>query len=988
MVRGRKLSVALLLALMTAPPLWACGAGPAPPGEARAAAVEGQDDDAQNNDDFLTAQEVENGEYLDGTTGLSDPHRCDLYVLRDVPAGKVVNASCLVTNYKSGPGESVALQLTGWNLHHADILAWSNREDNPDWRPWEALSFLCVVSGDYYILLKPIAGQGTISYRLNIQFFDPEDITSKIGTGGAFGTTITGQVSSYKWYPGHWYKFTMQGEQDGMNDYLYVNMTEPGAPDERLWGDIYVRNLEPESWSCWLNHSWWLDSYVQYEEVRAAACHPGPKTYYLDVQAYNTSGGRSESYELRLTKTLIESDGDNHPLNATAVAFDDGKSTVRVPGTVRRGEDMFDWYKVYLKQGRGVSANLTLTEKSSAIFRLSIYRDNLTAGYDLMSSWTNKPSDTVLNRVNALTTNVTQEGWYYIGVIAQIGLLPGNSSNLADWTAQTAWAKYNLDLTTCPPMYSPSVRNPPAPIVVSEDASDRSLELRFTGNNSGVFWEQGEDGIYEGPMTYSASSTPGLQVVIDGEAPEATATITPARDWNGDADITFTAADPYGRTCSTAVHVTVTPVNDPPFVKTGIPDFTVFEGSVNNTMRDIDLFTVFGDPDFPPFGDDSLAFTVDASQFPKAVITGSTLSFGSAPRFPGKENHIVTVAVTATDRSGLTAKQVVNITVVNLWIPPEDNSCLIEILEDETSYFDLRLKFSNPDGDPMTFIYLGGASDNLTVEVAPNGTAIFKPAPNYFTSQEILRFKAVNPLGSNRTGELIVRIQNVNDPPYLVPGGTVPDPLDDINIDENEAVTFRVTAADIDNKTAELRYTWFVDGVQRTSLGSSAFSWKPAYGEAGQHLVKVLVSDGLAGIEAGWNITVLYARPVPVIIDLWPLNNSVVDGNSFVTFRANVSDLHVGKLTFVWRLADGRMLKTENGTNGSSFRMKLRPDRMYIVILEVQDELGGVTRAYIHLRTRPAEPGTPELPTLGVGLVIAAILLTAATASFWRRKRR
>ena len=84
-----------------------------------------------------------------------------------------------------------------------------------------------------------------------------------------------------------------------------------------------------------------------------AACYPGAHWYYMDIQGFNTTGPRSENYELRITKTLIESDGDNHPTTATPVTYEMGKTTVRETGSVIRGPDMFDWYKVYLNAGRG-----------------------------------------------------------------------------------------------------------------------------------------------------------------------------------------------------------------------------------------------------------------------------------------------------------------------------------------------------------------------------------------------------------------------------------------------------------------------------------------------------------------------------------------------------------------------------------------------------------------------------------------------------------
>jgi len=964
--------------------MFASGAG------GRATYAEMTDGDAVNNDDFTTAQEIVTmvpGDYLTGTTGLGDTHRIDTFVLKNVPSGMVVNASLLITNWNSNDRQ--ACLMSGWNKYHADNLAWSNREDNPDRRQWEAVTFLCVVTGDYYIQVKPIAGSGTFQYQLNARVFDPQDITTYIGAGGVFGPPIAGRVSSLKYYPGVWYKFQMAGEVNGMNEYLYVNVTEPGAPDQRLQGDPYVRNLEPESYSYWLNHSWWLDSFVQYEELHASACYNGTAWYYLDMQGYNTTGGRSENFELRMSKTVIDSDGDNHISISTPVTYELGKTTVRKTGMVVRGPDMFDWYKVFLLKGEGVSANLTLNQKSNAIFRLSIYRDNTTSplpkrGYDLMSSWTNKPGDAVLNRVNALTTNVTQEGWYYIAVVAQIGLT-SNVSNLADWTVCTAWAQYNLDITLPDRTLPPQIQNPPSQIVMAEDGTDKSLKLNFTGSNNGVFFDP--DFAPANPwgeaLTFSSSGAQNFQVSIanSSEDEEATVTLTPNKDWNGEADITFTATDLYGKSNSTVVHVRVTPVNDQPYVKARIPDFQVKEGDYNLTMKDIDLFQVFADPDFPPFGDDNLTFSIDNTTFPSTIIDNK-VTFGQAPGFPGKENHVVVVTVTATDHSNEKAEQKINITVINLNRAPEycETGNLIAINEDEVSYFDLNRLFRDPDGDPINFAFLGGASDNLTVEIAPNGSAILRPAHDYFTAQEILRFRAIDPLGANKSGELLVRIVNVNDPPYLLPGGMVPDPLEEIRMNEGEALTFRVNAADIDNKTSELKYTWFIDDAEKTKLGTAVFTWRPTFDDQGPHLVKVRISDGLAYIEAEWNITVNDTNRAPVIVEAWPQNNTEIGYGASIKFCATAKDDDGDPVTFYWRLSDGTLLKTQSGVTISSFSKVLSGGKQHIVVLEVQDGKGGVARQYIYVKVGAKPPSSNPLPgfesvTVGLTILVAGLAI-------------
>ena len=98
------------------------------------------------------------GSYLIGNTGLGDSHRIDTYVLKDVPAGKVINVF-LQDNQLQQPGApDVRLEQVPPGQPR---LVQPRGQPRP--APWEAVSFLCVVSGDYYIQVKPIAGQGTIT---------------------------------------------------------------------------------------------------------------------------------------------------------------------------------------------------------------------------------------------------------------------------------------------------------------------------------------------------------------------------------------------------------------------------------------------------------------------------------------------------------------------------------------------------------------------------------------------------------------------------------------------------------------------------------------------------------------------------------------------------------------------------------------------------------------------------------------------------------
>jgi len=308
-----------------------------------------------------------------------------------------------------------------------------------------------------------------------------------------------------------------------------------------------------------------------------------------------------------------------------------------------------------------------------------------------------------------------------------------------------------------------------------------------------------------------------------------------------------------------------------------------------------------------------------------------------------------------------------------------ETAASVQMSEDAVIYFDLDFLFYDPDGDMLEFTYLGGASDNLTVEVAPNGSAVLRPARDYFTAQEILRFNAEDPSGANCSGELVVRVRNVNDPPYIFPGGMVPDPQEDISINEGDALTFRVSAADIDNKSADLRYTWFIDDTEKTRVGTHTYTWRLSYDDAGAHTVMVRISDNLASIDAVWNVTVNNTNRAPIITSAWPQNNTEAKYGTSLAFSANATDPDGDNMTFYWRLSDGTLLKTETGKTSSAFAKTLEAGKLHIVVLEVQDGKGGATRQHIYI-TVTAQP----VPVAILDAPASAVSGKTVSFSGWR----
>jgi hypothetical protein len=205
-------------------------------------------------------------------------------------------------------------------------------------------------------------------------------------------------------------------------------------------------------------------------------------------------------------------------------------------------------------------------------------------------------------------------------------------------------------------------------------------------------------------------------------------------------------------------------------------------------------------------------------------------------------------------------------------------------------------------------------------------------------------------------------------------------------MNEGEALTFRVSAADIDNKTSELKYIWFIDEVEKTKLGTAVFTWRPTFDDQGQHNVKVRISDGLSYIDADWNITVNDTNRAPVISEAWPQNNTEVSYGASVKFCATANDPDGDPMTFYWKLSDGTLLKTQSGVKTSSFSKGLSSGKQHIVVLEVQDGKGGIARQYIYVKVGNKEAGTSIIPGFETFTVGLTILVAGLAVALMRRR--
>ncbi|RFD33630.1 tandem-95 repeat protein, partial [Vibrio parahaemolyticus] len=151
----------------------------------------------------------------------------------------------------------------------------------------------------------------------------------------------------------------------------------------------------------------------------------------------------------------------------------------------------------------------------------------------------------------------------------------------------------------------------------------------------------------------------GKVEIVDGKL-----VFTPAENFNGDAEITYTVTD-GSLTDQATVKVTVNAVNDTPEVESNIADQTLAE---DFTPYSIDLNNAFSDVD------GELTFSVSGNSNIQVAIVNGIATFTPTADWSGSE----ALTFTATDPSGESVSQTVNFTVASVADIVADKATVVE----------------------------------------------------------------------------------------------------------------------------------------------------------------------------------------------------------------------------------------------------------------------------------------------------------------------
>ncbi|HFD4029405.1 TPA: tandem-95 repeat protein, partial [Vibrio parahaemolyticus] len=380
----------------------------------------------------------------------------------------------------------------------------------------------------------------------------------------------------------------------------------------------------------------------------------------------------------------------------------------------------------------------------------------------------------------------------------------------------------------------------------------------------------------------SVPSDQGTVEIVDGKL-----VFTPAENFNGDAEITYTVTD-GALTDQATVKVTVNALNDTPEVESNIADQTLAE---DFTPYTIDLNTAFSDVDNV---DGELTFSVSGNSNVNVSIENGIATISPTADWNGSE----ILTFTATDPSGESVSQTVNFTVTPVadieadkTTVVEDTPTIIKVLGNDT--FEGKDKVVSLDAE--------NGPKNGTVIVNNDGTVTYTPNDNYVGKDTFTYIVTSGGVSESTTVE--VNVTPVNDAPVA---------KDDIaTTQEDTAVTIDVLPndTDVDGDKLSIQSASVPEAQGKVEIVDGKLVFTPAENFNGHAEIIYTVTDGQLTDEAKVTVTVNPVNDAPTI---------KVDAVESITEDAVSTDTVVATLTVrdTDTPEDQLTVSLENNSNG------------------------------------------------------------------------
>ncbi|EJG0937207.1 tandem-95 repeat protein [Vibrio parahaemolyticus] len=418
-----------------------------------------------------------------------------------------------------------------------------------------------------------------------------------------------------------------------------------------------------------------------------------------------------------------------------------------------------------------------------------------------------------------------------------------------------------------------------APVAKDDIATtqeDTAVTIDVLPNDSDV------DGDKLSIQSASVPEAQGKVEIVDGKL-----VFTPAENFHGDAEITYTLTD-GALTDQATVNVTVNAVNDTPVVESNLADQTLAE---DFTPYTIDLNTAFSDVDNV---DGELTFSVSGNSNIQVAIVNGIATITPTADWNGSE----TLTFTATDPSGESISQTVNFTVAPVADIVADSA---RVVEDTPTIIKVLGNDTFEGDDKVVSLDTNNGPANGTVSVNPDGSVTYTPNDNYHGTDSFTYI--VTSGGVSESTTVSVDVTPVNDAPVA---------KDDIaTTQEDTAVTIDVLPndTDIDGDKLSIQSASVPETQGKVEIVDGKLVFTPAENFNGHAEITYTVTDGQLTDEAKVTVTVNSVNDAPTI---------KVDAVESITEDAVSTDTVVATLTVrdTDTPEDQLTVSLENNSNG------------------------------------------------------------------------
>ncbi|MDH7564232.1 MAG: PKD domain-containing protein [Candidatus Bathyarchaeota archaeon] len=378
----------------------------------------------------------------------------------------------------------------------------------------------------------------------------------------------------------------------------------------------------------------------------------------------------------------------------------------------------------------------------------------------------------------------------------------------------------------------------------------------------------------------------------------------------GKYNITVVVTDPSLATATHTWMLTVHHVNRPPVIETYSPEDLTPEV---NEGESISFNHTSYDPDGDPL---SYIWLLDG------VEQTTTQNWTYSPLYDAAGYYNVTLIVSDGQ---LTASIQWNVTVIDVNRLPSAPTIEItpaEPLTEDDLACVIITPSVDPDGDTITYVYQWYKNGVLETELKTD------TVPYSLTSKGEKWKCVVIPFdgkGYGPSAEAEVTIQN--SPPRIktyTPVETSP------SVNEGENLEFTHTSTDPDGDT--LTYEWLLDGAFQSA--DQNWTYTPNYDSSGNHVVKLVVSDGSANVSQEWNVMVVNVNRPPEVTFYSPADHelSINEGQS-IEFTQISIDPDDDPLSYKWLLNGTEQATSQNWTLITNYESA----GFYNVTFEVSD---------------------------------------------------